>query len=172
MLYRAKCALLRSPILAGCFYGLKRRNLSITEIRMLGRLGRLRRRVVLRIVSMELDRWVLYGPPMPAESARESQVVKAVKATIHRAGGWCVKTNGPGTPDILACVAGRFLAIECKRNGDSSYGVTPLQTANLIKIRRAGGLAMVCRDTVRLEVVIRKLQMGEDVDVTMLGGLT
>ncbi|MDO4681110.1 MAG: VRR-NUC domain-containing protein [Aerococcus sp.] len=57
-----------------------------------------------------------------------------------------------GTPDILACVDGRFVAIEVKR--PKGGVVSPLQQHQMQKIKRAGGLAMVAHsvDQVKKEL--------------------
>ena len=49
-----------------------------------------------------------------------------------------------GIPDIVACVNGRFLAIECKAGRGKT---TALQDRELQRIRDAGGTAMVIYDT-------------------------
>ena len=58
-----------------------------------------------------------------------------------------------GVPDIIACVNGRFLAIECKAGGNKP---TALQTREIENIRLAGGVAVVANeenwDEVRLLV--------------------
>ena len=58
-----------------------------------------------------------------------------------------------GVPDIIACVNGRFLAIECKAGGNKP---TALQTREIENIRIAGGVAVVASeenwDEVRLLV--------------------
>ncbi len=46
-----------------------------------------------------------------------------------------------GTPDILACIGGRFVAIELKR--DEKQKPEPLQEHELKKILDAGGTALV-----------------------------
>lgn len=46
-----------------------------------------------------------------------------------------------GTPDILACIAGRFIAIELKR--DEKEKPAPIQRYALAKISNAGGLSFV-----------------------------
>jgi Holliday junction resolvase len=45
-----------------------------------------------------------------------------------------------GVPDILACLKGKFIGIECKANGGKC---TKLQLSNLEQIQKAGGIAMV-----------------------------
>ena len=45
-----------------------------------------------------------------------------------------------GVPDIICCVAGNFLAIECKAQNNTP---TSLQIREMGKICKAGGLAVV-----------------------------
>lgn len=77
----------------------------------------------------------------------------AVKAKIHAMlkarGAYAVNYIGGisannGTPDILACLQGRFIAIEAKAGNNKP---TDLQTLNLKRIDEAGGLAMVINET-------------------------
>ena len=49
-----------------------------------------------------------------------------------------------GVPDIIACVNGRFLAIECKAGGNKP---TALQIREIENIRIAGGVAVVVDET-------------------------
>jgi len=46
-----------------------------------------------------------------------------------------------GTPDILACIVGRFIALELKR--DDKQKAEPLQLHELNKVEGAGGIALV-----------------------------
>lgn len=48
-----------------------------------------------------------------------------------------------GVPDIIACVNGHFLAIECKAGGNKP---TALQTREIESIRLAGGVAVVANE--------------------------
>lgn len=62
-----------------------------------------------------------------------------------------------GVPDIICCVAGKFLGIECKAGKNKP---TALQVHEIEQIRRAGGVAVVVNelnwDSVR--ELIRSLQ--------------
>jgi Holliday junction resolvase len=62
-----------------------------------------------------------------------------------------------GVPDIVCCVAGKFLGIECKAGKNKP---TALQVHEIEQIRRAGGAAVVVNednwDLVR--EIIRKLK--------------
>lgn len=49
-----------------------------------------------------------------------------------------------GVPDIICCVDGNFLAIECKAGNNTP---TALQEREMEAIRRAGGTAMVVNET-------------------------
>lgn len=49
-----------------------------------------------------------------------------------------------GVPDIVACVNGWFLGIECKANGGKP---TALQVRELERIRMANGVAVVVDET-------------------------
>ena len=48
-----------------------------------------------------------------------------------------------GIPDIIGCVQGRFLAIECKAGKGTT---TALQDRELAAIRTAGGMALVVNE--------------------------
>lgn len=48
-----------------------------------------------------------------------------------------------GVPDIICCVAGRFLAIECKAGRGA---LTALQAREIERIRSAGGAAAVVNE--------------------------
>jgi Holliday junction resolvase len=49
-----------------------------------------------------------------------------------------------GVPDVIACVNGHFLAIECKANGNKP---TALQIHEIEKIRACNGVAVVVDET-------------------------
>ena len=78
---------------------------------------------------------------MTSEKIYENKIKSYLKAR----GCYCVKYFGcnystAGTPDILACVNGYFLAIEVKaQNGTPSE----LQLVKINQIRKAGGFAYV-----------------------------
>ena len=54
----------------------------------------------------------------------------------------CITSNRSGTPDIIACIGGRFVALEVKTiKGQPS----PIQVVQMQRIRDAGGIAEVVR---------------------------
>ena len=78
-------------------------------------------------------------------SQSEKQIENQIKRYLDSIGAWHIKTHGnmfskAGTPDILSCVKGRFVAIEVKRPGGV---VSALQKANIKLIQQAGGVAFV-----------------------------
>jgi Holliday junction resolvase len=75
----------------------------------------------------------------------EYRIVRNIKKLIRSRGGWCVKIHGSpyqdsGTPDLLACYKGRFIAIELK----TSRGVSsPEQREAKRAITECGGYALI-----------------------------
>ena len=78
---------------------------------------------------------------------KERDLVQRVIAQIEAAGGKAIKIKAGGaevgTPDILACLRGRFFAIECKV-GDN--GLTPIQQRRLEEWEKVGAVARVARE--------------------------
>lgn len=75
----------------------------------------------------------------------EYRIVQNIKRLIRARGGWCVKIHGgpyqdAGTPDILACYKGCFIAVEVK----TARGVTrPEQKIAQRAIMGSGGYALI-----------------------------
>ena len=76
---------------------------------------------------------------------REKTFENKIKAFLNSIGAYYIKTHGArfskvGTPDILACINGYFVAVEVKaENGKPSE----LQLYHLEQIENAGGLAFL-----------------------------
>jgi len=76
----------------------------------------------------------------------ESKIKKQVIDIINAEGGvyyFFPSANGLGRtaiPDIICCVRGKFLAIECKAG---SISATALQQRELIRINSSGGTGIV-----------------------------
>lgn len=78
-----------------------------------------------------------------AESNLSRAIIKSLRSSFP--GSWWVKTSGNnrvGTPDIIGCVEGMFVAIETKMPTRENT-VTKIQQATLDAISYAGGLAVV-----------------------------
>lgn len=69
-----------------------------------------------------------------------------------------------GIPDIIGCVLGRFIAIECKAGKGKT---TALQDREIERIRDAGGFAFVVNETNQdelkeeLECLVRSISQSE-----------
>jgi len=79
----------------------------------------------------------------------EAKVKKKVKAVLESLGAYYTMPvagvfGRSGVPDILCCINGRFVGIECKANGGKT---TRLQDSNLDAICKAGGIALVVNET-------------------------
>ena len=61
-----------------------------------------------------------------------------------------------GVPDIVACYKSKFIAIECKANGNKP---TPLQTKNLNEINSCLGIALVIDENNLEDVTSRLLEL-------------
>lgn len=79
---------------------------------------------------------------MPSE---KQQITDKIMTWLRSRDHWCVKIHGEemqerGTPDLLACIFGRFVAVEVKLPGNDA---SILQRYQLDLIRKAEGLALV-----------------------------
>lgn len=75
----------------------------------------------------------------------EKKVKDKVKRVLaeHGAYHFMPATHGygsSGVPDIVACLHGKFIGIECKANGGKP---TALQMKNLRELSQAGGIAIL-----------------------------
>lgn len=89
----------------------------------------------------------------------ESSIQKAILNILNaRKDTWAVKTvttNRNGTPDILACIRGRFVAIEVKT---AKGVVAPLQHHQINLINNTGGIAMVARNTQEVKDMLTAIE--------------
>lgn len=97
--------------------------------------------------------------------AQEKRFETKIKKFLDDKGCWYVKFfannyTKRGIPDLLACVNGRFVAIEVKaENGTPSE----LQEYNIRKIKEAGGIAIILypKDFEDFKNLIYRLKEGE-----------
>ena len=78
----------------------------------------------------------------------EGKVKKKVLEMLTASGAYyCMPVTGgygrSGVPDIIACLHGKFLAVECKAGKGKT---TALQEKALADIQKAGGSAMVVNE--------------------------
>lgn len=82
---------------------------------------------------------------MSNKNVSEKTIENQIKGYLDSIGAYHIKTHGnmfsrAGTPDIITCVKGVFVAIEVKKPGGV---VSALQMANIKLINNAGGVAFV-----------------------------
>lgn len=75
----------------------------------------------------------------------EKKIENQIKRYLDSIGAWHIKTHGSmfsksGTPDIIACINGHFVAIEVKKPGGV---VSELQKYHIEQIEESGGIAFV-----------------------------
>lgn len=96
-------------------------------------------------------------PPRQAPFPNETALSTACQTRIRKEwGGAVVKVHGSaagvrGTPDLLACVRGRFVAAELKQPGKKP---TPLQMKRLREWAAAGALAGWVTTEVELDALL------------------
>jgi len=93
---------------------------------------------------------------MQSEQSIQKSILKLLSA---REDVWAVKTittNRNGTPDIVACVGGRFVAIEVKT---AKGVVAPLQHHQIDLINSTGGVAMIARSTKEVKDMLDKMYL-------------
>ena len=78
----------------------------------------------------------------------EKTIENKIKRYLESIGAYFVKIHGSaympsGTPDILACINGRFIGIEVKK--EKSGVVSDLQVLKLKQIENAGGVGIIAR---------------------------
>lgn len=77
--------------------------------------------------------------------AQEKNFENKIKAYLKSIGAYFIKTHGDrfsrvGTPDIIACINGHFVAVEVKaENGKPS----DLQLYHIKQIKESGGYAVI-----------------------------
>lgn len=79
----------------------------------------------------------------------EKQVENKIKKWLEQNNHWYFKVHGgafqkTGVPDIIACINGKFVAIEVKRSDGGI--VSELQKAQIQKIKNSGGLVGVAHN--------------------------
>lgn len=92
---------------------------------------------------------------------KEQDIQRKIIKYLESVGAYVVKvvaSNKSGTPDILACYRGIFLAIEVKRP-ETKTNVSELQEYNIKKIKEAGGVAIVSWDLDAVKATINDINL-------------
>ena len=92
-------------------------------------------------------------------SGEEKKVENKIKRYLDSLGAYYLKVHGSayqpaGTPDILACVNGRFIGIEVKK--PSGGVVSDLQKLKLKQIENAGGVGIIARDVSDVSISLER----------------
>ena len=94
-----------------------------------------------------------------AKEHKEQNIQTAIMNYIKSVGGLPIKQNQigiygqAGVPDIIACIKGRFVAIEVKRPGQKPK---PIQVAFLDAINKKGGIAFWSDNLDKVKEVFEK----------------
>lgn len=91
------------------------------------------------------------------ESAIQAKILKYL-ATLPEC--WVVKViqaNKNGTPDLIACVQGRFLALEVK---SATGRPSPIQLHQIEMIRQAGGVVEIVRSVDDVKKLVDSMSQG------------
>ena len=93
-------------------------------------------------------------------SGAVADLVDAIARMLQGRGAWCVQVDGEGsvrkgTPRILACYDGRFVAVEVK--APRGPGPTQTQRVQLEALDRAGAITLVARSVCEVEAVLEDL---------------
>lgn len=100
-------------------------------------------------------------------SCNHTSLRSSVVDLIRLQGGECLPVLGgigtrKGTPDVLACMKGRFLAVECKTGAGK---LSPDQERERDRWQRAGALYVECRSPEDLQHAL------ENADLAICRGL-
>ena len=93
----------------------------------------------------------------------EKKIVNSILTYLRSLPGcFCWKQHGSpystiGLPDIICCIAGRFVAFEVKTEDGR---LTALQDRTLSRIRDAGGVAYVVRSLDEVKAILKNLEGG------------
>lgn len=89
----------------------------------------------------------------------ELAIRTAIVRALRQAGAYVLVTTGVsqvGTPDLLVCWQGRFIALEVKQ--PKNYA-TKMQHSQIARIEAAGGLALVVRSVAEALATITNTQL-------------
>ncbi len=94
----------------------------------------------------------------------EGRVKAKCKEYLQSIGAWFYMpvSNGMGRhgiPDIICCIDGRFVGVECKAPGKKST-VSALQEREIAGIKAANGVAVVVDDVSQLMEVLENGKQG------------
>jgi len=86
----------------------------------------------------------------------EQQIQKKITSYLEQEGYYVVKVisaSKAGVPDVLACIEGRFVAIEVKKP-ETKSNVSKLQEYNLERVIEAGGISLVACEVEQVKATV------------------
>jgi hypothetical protein len=97
-------------------------------------------------------------------SSKESSLREGVRRLLKQAGAFVAAIHGsgymrPGLPDFVACLGGRFIAIELKAPGryrDPRQGLSDAQKVVLAELEAAGALTIIADSVGTIEAALRR----------------
>ena len=96
---------------------------------------------------------------VPLESRIKRKILKELRRDYPQ-GVWYKIHGGPhqirGIPDIIGCLAGRFIAFEIKRPDDKYRPPTPYQLKEILAIKKASGVVAVVTGYDEIKVILTK----------------
>lgn len=90
---------------------------------------------------------------------KESKLVDKIRNEIKRLGGKSIKIHGNqyieiGTPDVIGCLKGKMLAIECKLPGEEP---SKIQKHRLGEWEKVGAITGVAESLEQFRDIIREI---------------
>jgi len=87
---------------------------------------------------------------------KEKNIENQIKTYLKQKGAYVVKYFGTtytqaGTPDLLICYKGKFIALEVKNETNKT---SSLQDIHLQQIKKAGGISAVVRSLEEVKLII------------------
>lgn len=117
-----------------------------------------RQKLIVKIdMALENNREIFYRT-YSKESDFQNKLIK-VLSTLFGKDIWFTKVSDryiKGVPDIVGCIAGKFFALELKRDKGKP---SALQLYNIDRIEKAGGKACIVRTVAESLWTIRSLLM-------------
>lgn len=90
----------------------------------------------------------------------EQQIQKKITSYLEQEGYYVVKVisaSKAGVPDVLACIEGRFVAIEVKKP-ETKSNVSKLQEYNLERVTEAGGVSTVAWEVEQVKTIVSAIK--------------
>lgn len=91
----------------------------------------------------------------------EQDIQSLIKKFLEQEGCYVTKivlATKNGTPDLICCVNGKYLALEIKKDNKAVKRAEELQKFNIRKIQKAGGEAFIVATLDEVKQIINRLK--------------